>query len=739
MGICPTFLCRKGLVYKGEEGVAYMKSEFALAFNQICAEYDLPREVVLEAVQAALVSAYRRDWKVPSTQNLAAEINMHDGSARVYMEKEVVADEVEDPKAEILMRLARRQQPGIEVGETLMVDVTPRNFGRIAAQTAKQVIMQRLREAERESQFERFSRQEGEIIIGTVQSIRPHGVTLHLDRREEAKMPRREQIPGERYTLHQKLRVYVVEVKRTPRGPEITVSRSHPAMLRRLLELEVPEIYAGQVEIKAIAREAGSRSKVAVLGHQEGLDPVGACVGRRGIRIQTIARELNDERIDIVEWHENPAQFIANALSLDGILSVVVDETAQDGRTAAVVVQDDQLSLAIGRAGQNARLAAKMTGWRIDIQGVTEAALGALRQINKSPELLGGQKEIVGLVPRLASIIRSHEQTRYPYTDEERRIIKTVIEAVRHALIERRNRTRPGTLQRDARLAAQREAALEKRKEEARALETVPDAAYEADLEAINLPDKVRNHLTRNGLQNVGEVMEKMALGDEALLMLGGIGAKALTQIKSAVDESDFAFVTPEAEAEEAPAAVEALTAEEAVVEEAVAESELEAEVIEEEAVAEPEEAEAAAAEPAPEKTGALPVSREELLAAGFDEETIKALEEAAAEEPAVVFDDQAAKRLKSAMASFQAHEESAADEAAEEEEEKLELEPPAFAVYDEYEDEDEEEFEDGRQRGRKRKTKRTILYDEETGETYAVRKRRQGRSFDLWEEYRDH
>ncbi len=733
-----------GLFYQGEEGVTYMKSEFALAFNQICAEYDLPRDVVLEAVQAALVSAYRRDWKIPSTQNLAAEINMRDGSARVYMEKEVVDDEVENPKTEVLLRQARRQQPEIEVGETLMVDVTPRNFGRIAAQTAKQVIMQRLREAERESQFERFSRQEGEIIIGTVHSIRPHGITLHLDRREEAKMPRREQIPGERYTLHQKVRVYVVDVKRTPRGPQITVSRSHPAMLLRLLELEVPEIRAGQVEIKAIAREAGSRSKVAVVGHQEGLDPVGACVGMRGIRVQTISRELNGERIDVVEWDESPVQFIANALSLDGIVSVVVDENAQDGRTAAVVVQDDQLSLAIGRAGQNARLAAKMTGWRIDIQGVTEAALGALRQINKSPELLGGQKDIVGLVPRLASIIRSHEETRYPYTDEERRIIKTVIEAVRHALIERRNRTRPGTLQRDARLAAQRAANMEKRKEEERALATVPEVAYEAGLAAVALPEKVRDHLTRNGLQNVGEVMEKMALGDEALLMLDGIGAKALTQIKSAIDESDFTFITSEAEEVPVEEEVEEVVAEEDIAaEEAIAEAEAivaeEVEVTEvDEAVAEPEDAVEVEAEPVPEKTGALPVSREELLAAGFDEETIKALEEAAAEEPAVVFDEQSAKRLQSAMASFQAEQDAPPLDEAEEEEEKLRLEPPAFAVYDDYE-EDEEDFEEDQKSGRKRKTKRTILYDEETGETYTVRKRRQGRSFDLWEEYRDH
>ncbi len=718
-----------------------MKSEFALAFNQICAEYDLPRDVVLEAVQAALVSAYRRDWKIPSTQNLEAEINMANGSARVFMEKEVVVEEVEDPKAEILLKQARRQRPKIEVGETLMIDVTPRNFGRIAAQTAKQVIMQRLREAERESQFERFSRQEGEIIIGTVQSIRPHGITLHLDRKEEAQMPRREQIPGEHYTLHQKIRVYVVSVQRTPRGPQITVSRSHPAMLRRLLELEVPEIRAGQVELKAIAREAGSRSKVAVIGHQEGLDPVGACVGIRGIRIQTISRELNGERIDVVEWAEVPERFIANALSLDGIISVVLDENAQTGKTASVVVLDDQLSLAIGRAGQNARLAAKMTGWRIDIQGATEAALGALRQINKAPELLGSRIEIVGLVPRLASIIRAHERDRHPYNDEERRIIKTVIEAVRGALIERRNRMRPGTLQRDARVAAQREAEQEQRAEKERALATVPSEAYEVGLETLDLPAKVLGHLTRNELENVGEVMEKIAFGDEALLMLDGVGAKALTQIKDAVENSPFTFIGSEGEV--APE-TEAVVAEpSSAVEAEVEETEIAAvEATADEAV-EVVEAEEAEVEEAAAPAGKLPVSREELLAAGFDEETIAALEESVAEEPAVVFDEKAAARLRQAMMSPK--EQALEEDEEEEKEEVLTLAaPPDFAVYDEYdEDEDwediEDEGDDKKPGQRKKKPKRTILYDEETGETYTVRKRRQGRSYDLWEDYRDH
>ncbi|MBN1247469.1 MAG: transcription termination/antitermination protein NusA, partial [Anaerolineae bacterium] len=358
-----------------------MKSEFALAFNQICAEYSLPKEVVLDAIRAALATAYRRDGKVPSTQNVSAEISLETGLARVFLEKTVV-DEVEDEELEIAFAEARRKKPGVEVGDIVMIDVTPQDFGRIAAQTAKQVITQRLREAERESQFNRFSRQENEIIIGTVQSVNPRGVTLHLERTEEAHMPRREQIPGERYVLHQKIRVYVLEVRRTSRGPEIIVSRSHPLMLRRLLELEVPEIRAGQVEINAVAREAGTRAKVAVSARQVGIDPVGACVGMRGIRIQTISRELHGERIDVVQWDDDNETFISNALSVPSIVCITVDENNPGGRTASVVVLDEHLSLAIGRSGQNARLAAKLTNWRVDIQGATEAAMWALDQVN---------------------------------------------------------------------------------------------------------------------------------------------------------------------------------------------------------------------------------------------------------------------------------------------------------------------------------------------------------------------
>ena len=643
-----------------------MKSEFAIAFNQICAEYNLPRDVVLEAVNAALATAYRRNGKTPPTQNITAEINMETGLARLYAEKTIV-ETVSDEQLEIALPDAKRISQDAEVGSLIMVDVTPHNFGRIAAQTAKQVITQRLREAERENQFTRFSRQENEIVIGTVQSITPQGITLHLERTEEAHMPRYEQIPNEHYRLHQKIRVYVLNVRRTGHGPQIIVSRSHQAMLRRLLELEVPEIHEGQVEIKGIAREAGTRSKLAVASRQEGLDPVGACVGMRGIRIQTISRELNGERIDVVEWSNNPAEFIANALSLKTVLSVILDERNPNGKTAAVVVQDDQLSLAIGRSGQNARLAAKLTGWRVDIQGITEAALEALDRVNKTPELLVNRKDIAPLIPTLVTIMRAHESGYYPYNDEELTTIKAVVEGVQQAVLEQRDKTRSISPQMQARQAAQIQAQAEHlaAQEEARA--RVPHKAYETPLELLGLSTKVLGHLHRNGLNNVGEVMERMALGDEPLLMLKGIGGKSLDEIKAAVEKSDFAFIEPGAET---PVA------------------EVEPEVLEAEVTTETEE---------------IPETPVEAAAAETPDEVEAASVVAVPEVPA------AEKPTEAAPAGIPFYEESKTPE-------------------------DEEDMYGKRKRGKKSKRRKTLVYDEESGETFVIRKRR--RSQDMWDEY---
>jgi N utilization substance protein A len=340
-----------------------------MAINQICSERGLPEEVIFEAIESALVSAYRKNFG--GGQNIRAAIDRKTGEPQVFLEC-VVVDEVQDDRFQLSLAQARKMDPRVQVGEVIEKDVTPRSFGRIAAQTAKQVILQRIREAERDALFSSYADREGELINGMVANVTSHAITLNLGR-TEATMPRAQQVPGERYRIGQRVRAYVMEVRRASRGPQIIVSRTHRHMLRRLLELEVPEIYNGTVEIKAIAREAGSRSKVAVAALQDGVDPVGSCVGIRGMRIQSIVNELGGEKIDVVEWDADTSTFIANALSPAKVNYAVLGDATSNGKTATVVVPDDQLSLAIGKEGQNARLAAKLTGWRIDIKSMTEA------------------------------------------------------------------------------------------------------------------------------------------------------------------------------------------------------------------------------------------------------------------------------------------------------------------------------------------------------------------------------
>jgi len=352
------------------------KSEFMLAITQLAAEKNLPREVVLEAVEVALVSAFRKD-NFAANQNISVKLNPATGEIAVLAQKMVV-EKVEDPRSDLSLDEARIISKNAQLGDLIEVEATPQNAGRIAAQTAKQVVFQRLREAEREIVFEEFSDREGEITTGIVQRIEPRQIILDLGRTEGI-LPSVEQVRNEHYRVGQRLKIYLMEVHRTNRGPQVLVSRTHRNLLRRLLELEVPEIHSGAVELKSVAREAGYRSKIAVSARQPGVDPIGSCVGQRGIRIQNIVNELSGEKIDIVEWHPDPATFIANAISPAQVVSVEVDDEA---KTATVVVPDRQLSLAIGKEGQNARLVAKLTGWRIDIKSssIAEAEKAAIAE-----------------------------------------------------------------------------------------------------------------------------------------------------------------------------------------------------------------------------------------------------------------------------------------------------------------------------------------------------------------------
>jgi N utilization substance protein A len=329
--------------------------------RQLTAERDLPLDVIIGAVEDALAVTYKRQFgQVPDVR---VGLDTDTGEFHVYAEKKVVI-EVRDAATEISLKDAQAypQQPGLN--EMLEVEVTPPNFGRIAAQTAKQTILQRIQEAERDLIFDEYANREGEILNGTIERLEPRGVIVNLGKAEGV-LPAQEQAPRERYRPGQRLKVYLVKVDRGLRMPQLVVSRSHRGLVRRLFEIEVPEIFNGTVELRAIAREPGSRTKVAVSARQQGIDPVGACVGMRGVRIQNVVNELNGEKIDVVQWDEDAAKFVANSLSPAQVLAV---DVIDGERRAIVTVPDGQLSLAIGKEGQNARLAAKLTGWRVDIK-----------------------------------------------------------------------------------------------------------------------------------------------------------------------------------------------------------------------------------------------------------------------------------------------------------------------------------------------------------------------------------
>ena len=348
-----------------------MSKALIAGINQVATDKGLDREVIFQAIEAALISAYKRNFG--SIANVTSEVDRTSGEMRVFAEREVVEDAI-NTRTEINLEDARKLYPTTKLGDVVQVESLPDNFGRIAAQTAKQVILQRIREAERDTVFENFAHRVGEIINAQVRSTDniSGAVTVMLDEKHEALLVREEQIPNEKLRRGDYVKVYVVDVHKSTRGPVIKLSRTHRNLLRRLMEQEIPEVRDGTVEIKAIAREPGARSKAAVVATVPGVDPVGSCVGMRGLRIQNIVNELAGEKIDVVEWNTELASYIANSLSPAKVNSVLLDETGSI-KTAIVVVPDRQLSLAIGKEGQNARLAAKLTGWRIDIKSESEA------------------------------------------------------------------------------------------------------------------------------------------------------------------------------------------------------------------------------------------------------------------------------------------------------------------------------------------------------------------------------
>lgn len=348
-----------------------MNADFLDALRQIEKEKEIPLEVLLSAIESALETAYKKNYA--ATGDIRVRVSSSKGGFHVYCEKDVV-EEVENEHIEITVEEARKHDPDVVVGDVIEIEVTPENFGRIAAQTAKQVVVQRIREAEREQVYEEFGERIGEVVTCTVQRREQRNVFVNLGK-IEALLPPAEQVSTEPYRFGDRVKVYILEVRRTNKGPQVVVSRTHPSLVRRLFELEVPEIAEGIVTMKSVAREPGARTKVAVVSSDDKVDPMGACVGHRGTRVQSVVNELYGEKVDIVRWNDNIEKFIGEALSPAKAISVKCDE---ETKTALVIMPDSQLSLAIGKSGQNVRLAARLTGWRIDIRSEAQLARAAL-------------------------------------------------------------------------------------------------------------------------------------------------------------------------------------------------------------------------------------------------------------------------------------------------------------------------------------------------------------------------
>ncbi|MBA2174071.1 transcription termination/antitermination protein NusA [Halobacillus locisalis] len=343
-----------------------MSSELFDAMNYLEKEKGIDKNLLLEALDAALISAYKKNFN--SATNVRVDINEEEGTMKVFARKEIV-EEVMDPQQEISLENANEIDPNYDIEDVIEVEVTPMDFGRIAAQAAKQVVTQRVREAERGIIYGEYVDREEDVMTGIIQRKDPRFVYVNLGK-IEARLPEGEQMPTETYEVHNRLKVFVTKVENSNKGPHIYVSRTHPGLLKRLFEMEVPEIYDGTVEVISVAREAGDRSKISVYADNPEIDPVGSCVGQRGQRVQAIVNELKGEKIDIVQWSEDPVEYVSNALSPSKVVEVLVDE---EEKATTVIVPDYQLSLAIGKRGQNARLAAKLTGWKIDIKSESEA------------------------------------------------------------------------------------------------------------------------------------------------------------------------------------------------------------------------------------------------------------------------------------------------------------------------------------------------------------------------------
>ena len=521
------------------------KNEFALAFNEVLEEKQLAKDIVVSAIESAMVSAYRRAVGASTAQHVEAKLDPETGHVTVYAEKEVVENNVIDDRTEVLLEVACKVNPEAQLGDMLVVETTPADFGRVAAQTARQVIQQRIREAERSNQMQYFERQVGEIVSGLVQASSAQSVTVGLDMKAEGVMPNNQKIPGERLKLHDRIRAVVMEVKDGTRGPQIVLSRAHRNFLRRLLENEVPEIYHGIVEIRAIAREPGARAKVAVSATQSGIDPVGACVGIKGVRIQAIVKELHDEKIDIIQWDQDPIIYISKAISPARVNGVYLVDS-EGARTATVVVGEDQLSLAIGRDGQNARLAAKLTGWRIDIKSLSEASGDSLRKLQGNAELAAMLPAAVDAIPQIEEILAKKAENR-PIMPEEFTVLGQFVDRVERRTIQ-----------------IKEEAARVEEERISVARADIPVAAFSMPLDQAGIKEHIFNILTEANFETVGQLMFALKTDANKVLGLPGIGSKAIQNVEECLAAIKFPEPEPVMAAE--PVAAEVVAVEPVIV-----------------------------------------------------------------------------------------------------------------------------------------------------------------------------
>lgn len=648
-----------------------MKNEFALAFNEVIEDRQLPKEVVLEALEAAMVSAYRRAVNASNAQHVEAKIDLETGQVAIFAEKEIV-EVVQDERTEVAFEDAKKVDEEAALGGMVVVETTPGNFGRVAAQTARQVIQQRIREAEREAQLNYYGKQIGEIINGVVQAVNSQAVTLGLDMKAEGIMPRSQQIPGERFRVHDRVRALLLEVKPSPRGPQIILSRAHKNFLRRLLENEVPEIYHGLVEIRSIAREPGQRSKVAVAALQPGVDPVGACVGIRGVRIQAIVRELSDEKIDVIEFNTDPGAYIAKALSPARVTGVYLDEHSRGTKTATVVVPEDQLSLAIGRDGQNARLGAKLTAWRIDIKSLPEATIDALNKLKNRDELADIAEQETEFIPQIEMTLAKKAEGR-PVTPEEYQLMSQFVDRIERGLRHQRELLREAEEERIQALRA-----------------TIPSAAFNMPIEESGIPLRFTSILAGSGYTTMGDLKMQMEMDSDKILALEGIGPKAMESIATA-----FETVTYPEEVEEPPVEAEAEAEVQEVVEEEVPEAETETVVSEVEEAAE-----------------------EDKTLEGEVEETVEEeLEEAVVEAEAVA---EVADEEEEEPATF---------------EELFKLQPDVFEMVETLDTEEVEDDDDQEKKKKKKKKKYVEMEYDPDADFLVVKKKRKRGGEAEWEE----